>query len=141
AVPGPSPPGMGGGGSLLLPPAGGETIALAARETAPAAATPDMFRAPGVPEDASRSGPLSVATPGLVAGLALALERYGTKPLAEVLAPAIRLAEEGFPIGPRHARLLDFWRARGMAERFPETAAIQLPPPGEPVRPGWRLVQ
>lgn len=133
--------GIGGGGFLLIRLADGETVALDARETAPAAATPDMFLAPGVPEDASRAGPLSVATPGLVAGLALALERYGTKPLAEVLAPAIRLAEEGFPIGPRHARLLDFWRARGMAERFPETAAIQLPPPGEPVRPGWRLVQ
>lgn len=131
--------GIGGGGFLLIHLASGETIAIDARETAPAAATPDMFRAPGVPEDASRSGPLSVATPGLVAGLALALERWGTKPLAEVLAPAIALAEEGFPIGPRHARILAHWHRMGMAARFPETAAIQAPAPD--LAPGWRLVQ
>jgi len=131
--------GIGGGGFLLIRLASGETIALDARETAPAAARPDLFTGPGVAPDASRTGGLSVATPGLVAGLALALERWGTKPLAEVLEPAIRLAEEGFPIGLRHARILEFWRARGMAERFPETAAIQAPAPD--LAPGWRLVQ
>jgi gamma-glutamyltranspeptidase/glutathione hydrolase len=131
--------GIGGGGFLLIHLASGETIALDARETAPAAATPDMFVAPGVAEDASRNGALAVATPGLVAGLALALERWGTKPLAEVLAPAITLAEEGFPIGLRHARILGIWRGLGLAERFPETAAIQAPAPD--LAPGWRLVQ
>jgi gamma-glutamyltranspeptidase/glutathione hydrolase len=131
--------GIGGGGFLLIQLASGETIALDARETAPAAATPDLFAAPGVPEDASRNGALAVATPGLVAGLALALERWGTKPLAEVLAPAIALAEDGFPIGMRHAQILGVWRGLGLAERFPETAAIQAPAPD--IAPGWRLVQ
>lgn len=131
--------GIGGGGFLLLHLASGETIALDARETAPAAATSDMFVVPGVAPDASRSGPLAVATPGLVAGLALALERWGTKPLAEVLAPAIALAEDGFPIGLRHARILGVWHALGLAGRFPETAAIQAPAPD--LAPGWRLVQ
>ena len=56
------------------------------------------------------------------------LERWGTKPLAEVLAPAIALAEEGFPIGLRHARMLGIWHRMGIAARFPETAAIQLAP-------------
>ncbi len=133
--------GIGGGGLLLIHLASGETIALDARETAPAAAHARMFLEPGVAEDASRSGPLAVATPGLVAGLALAQERWGTLPLADVLAPAIALAEDGFPIGLRHARMIEFWRGMGHAERFPETAAIQAPPPGTPATPGWRLVQ
>jgi gamma-glutamyltranspeptidase/glutathione hydrolase len=133
--------GIGGGGFLLLRLASGEVIALDARETAPAAATRDMFVAPGVADDASRTGPLAVATPGLVAGLALALERWGTKSLAEVLAPAIELAERGFPISLRHVRVLEVWRKMGLAERFPDTAAIQLPPAGTPLAPGWKLVQ
>ena len=133
--------GIGGGGLLLIHLASGETIALDARETAPAAAHAAMFRAPGVADDASRSGPLSVATPGLVAGLAIAQERWGTLPLADVMAPAIALAEDGFPISLRHARMIEFWRGMGHADRYPETAAIQAPPPGTPASPGWRLVQ
>ncbi|MCL4685515.1 gamma-glutamyltransferase [Myxococcota bacterium] len=133
--------GIGGGGLLLIHLASGETIALDARETAPAAAHARMFLEPGVPDDASRSGPLAVATPGLVAGLVLAQQRWGTRPLADVLAPAIALAEDGFPIGLRHARIIEIWRGMGLAERFPETAAIQTPPPGTPATPGWRLVQ
>jgi gamma-glutamyltranspeptidase/glutathione hydrolase len=133
--------GLGGGGFLLIRLADGRVFALDARETAPAAATADLFVRSGVPEDASRVGPLSVATPGLVAGLSLALQRWGTKSLAEVAAPAIELAREGFPIGLRHARILQLWKGMGMAERFPETARIQLPPAGVPIEPGWRLVQ
>jgi gamma-glutamyltranspeptidase/glutathione hydrolase len=137
--------GLGGGGLLLIHLADGETIALDARETAPAAASRDMYVAPGVAPDASREGALAVATPSLLAGLCLALERWGTKPLAEVLAPAIRLADQGFPISPRHARILEIWRGEGLATRFPETAAIQLPPGAAagrvPIAPGWRLVQ
>ncbi len=133
--------GIGGGGLLLLHLASGETIALDARETAPAAAHAGMFLEPGVADDASRTGPLAVATPGLVAGLALAQERWGTLPLADVMAPAIALAEDGFPISLRHARMIEFWRGMGHAERYPETAAIQAPPAGTPAMPGWRLVQ
>ena len=133
--------GLGGGGFLLIRLASGEVIALDARETAPAGARRDMFVADGVANDASRSGPLAVATPSLLAGLALALERYGTKSLAEVMAPAIELAAGGFPISLRHARVLEAWQAMGLAERFPETAAIQLPPAGVPIAPGWKLVQ
>ena len=133
--------GLGGGGFLLIRLANGEVIALDARETAPAGASRDMFVASGVAKDASRSGPLAVATPSLLAGLALALERYGTKSLAEVMAPAIELAADGFPISLRHTRVLEAWQAMGLAERFPETAAIQLPPAGVPIAPGWKLVQ
>jgi len=133
--------GIGGGGFVLIHLANGQNIALDARETAPAAATRDMFVQKGVPQDASRLGPLAVATPGLVAGLAEALARFGTKPLPDAMAPAIHLAEEGFPISPRHARILESVRSTGFAQRFPETARIQLPPPGQPITPGWRLVQ
>jgi gamma-glutamyltranspeptidase/glutathione hydrolase len=133
--------GIGGGGFLLLRLDDGRAIAIDARETAPQAATRDMYLQPGVAEDASVLGPLAAGTPGLVAGLALAVEKFGTKPLAEVLAPAIRLADAGFAIGPYHAHMIETMRRRLPAERFPETARIQFPPAGEAARPGWRLVQ
>ncbi len=133
--------GLGGGGLFLIHLADGRLLALDARETAPAAASRDMYLQPGVADDASRSGPLSVATPGQVAGLAEALACCGTKSFAEVVAPAIRLAEEGFPIGLRHAEILKLLRQKGFAERYPETARIQFPPEGEAIAVGWRLRQ
>ena len=133
--------GVGGGGFILIRLADGTALAVDARETAPAAATRDMFVAPDVDEHASRFGALSVGTPGLVRGLALALERWGTKSLAEVLAPAIALAEDGFAVGPRHVKTVRFWRQMRLAERFPETARIQLPPDGARIEAGYRLVQ
>jgi len=133
--------GIGGGGFLLLRRADGEVIALDGREEAPEAAVREMFVIPGVPEDASRLGGLSVGVPGLVAMLVDALEAYGTLSLAEVMAPAIELAEQGVAIGPYHADVLTRWKVAGLAQRFPETARIQLPPDGASIRPGWRLVQ
>ena len=114
--------GIGGGAFILLRLADGEVVAVDARETAPAAAEREMYLRPGVPERASVLGPLAVATPGLVAGLALVQERWGTLPLARVLQPAIRLAEQGFAIGPYHARMLEGLRAigaRGALRRRP----------------------
>lgn len=138
--------GLGGGGFILIHLAGesgGEVIAIDARETAPAAATRDMYLAEGVSDDASLRGGLAVATPGLVAGLVRVQEDYGRLPLAVVMRPAIRLAGEGFLIGPYDARMIGFMRERLPAEdpRFTETARIQFPPPGVPAVPGWRLVQ
>lgn len=133
--------GIGGGGFLLIHRAGGDEVAIDARETAPARATREMFVAPGVAPDAPKEGPLAVATPGLVAGLAEALACCGTKSLAETLAPAIRLAEDGFAIGWRHAEILRLVESQGFREKHPETAQIQLPPPGEPIEVGWRLRQ
>ena len=133
--------GVGGGALALIRLASGEVVALDARETAPAAASRDMYLAQGLPERASLAGPLAVATPGFVAGMALALERHGTLPLADVLAPAIELAEHGFEIGPYHARMLEVVSGRGLAERYPDTARIQLPPPGQRIEAGWMLVQ
>ena len=131
--------GIGGGAFVLIRTAEGEVIAIDARETAPAAASRDMYVVSGVAEDASVRGPLAAGTPGLVAGLVLAQETHGSLPLAQVLEPAIRLSEEGYEIGPYQARMIGFMRQRLPAERFPETNAIQFPE-GE-AEPGWRLVQ
>jgi gamma-glutamyltranspeptidase/glutathione hydrolase len=133
--------GLGGGAFLLIRLADGEVIALDARETAPGAADRDMFVRPGVAKDASLKGGLAVATPGFVRGLALAIERWGTLELAALLAPAIALAEEGFAIGPYHARMLEHMRHTGLPERFAETGAIQFPETGTVPRAGWRLRQ
>ena len=132
--------GLGGGAFVLIRTADGETIAIDARETAPAKAHRDMYIEEGVPKFASRSGALAVATPGLVQGLALALDRWGTLPLATVIAPAIKLAKDGFEIGPYHARMVSRMRKYLDAERFPETVRIQFNGGGA-VEVGWRLVQ
>jgi gamma-glutamyltranspeptidase/glutathione hydrolase len=92
--------GLGGGGFMLIYPGpGSEVTALDFRERAPAKATADMYLKDGrlVP-DLSTRGALAVAVPGTVAGLAAALERYGTMPLKKVMAPAIALAADGFTV-------------------------------------------
>ena len=141
AVTQPFSAGLGGGAFVLLRAADGEVVAIDARETAPAAAQRDMYVRPGVAEDASVRGILAVATPGFVRGMALAQERFGSLPWATVLAPAIYLAEQGFAIGPYHARMLEFMRKQGLPKFFPETAWNQFPRRGTAAAPGWLLVQ
>jgi gamma-glutamyltranspeptidase/glutathione hydrolase len=141
AVTQPMSTGIGGGAFALIRLASGEVLALDCRETAPAAATRDMYLAPGLRRSASLYGGLAVATPGLVAGLVELQARYGTLPLGAVLEPAIRLAREGFAIGPYHAARLEQARTTGMPDEFPETGRIQFPPDGQPIHAGWRLVQ
>jgi len=133
--------GLGGGAFILIRSAAGEVVAIDARETAPAAATRDMYVQPGLPERPSLFGPLAVGTPGFVAGMALALERWGTLSLAEVLQPAIAIAREGFPVGPYHVRMLERMRPLLESGAFPETARIQLPAAGASLERCWRLVQ
>ncbi|MGA8072024.1 MAG: gamma-glutamyltransferase [Candidatus Acidiferrales bacterium] len=93
---------IGGGGFMLIRQSSGQTAFLDYRETAPRAASRNMFTAGGGKSDAgdSRVGYRAVAVPGTVAGLALALKTYGTMPIAQVMQPAIRLAEQGFPAPP-----------------------------------------
>ncbi len=133
---------LGGGGFMLIHLAeSGETVALDYRETAPAGATRDMYLdAEGeVDKERARFSHLSVGVPGTVAGLALAVERYGRLPLAQVLAPAIRLAEEGIVVTRDLARSLEQRRER--LARWPASAAIFLKPDGALYRPGDRLRQ
>ena len=124
----PQSTGIGGGAFVLIRLADGTAVAIDCRETAPAAATRDMYLREGVADKASLFGPLAAGTPGLLAGFALALREYGTQPLAEVLRPAIRLAEGGYAVGPYQARLLGRMQKYGLPERYPATAAIQYPP-------------
>ena len=97
---------IGGGGFMLIHLAEtGETVAIDYREMAPALAHRDMFLddAGNVDDNLSRRSHLSSGVPGTVAGLAHALKKYGTLTLPEVMAPAIRLADEGFTISPNFA--------------------------------------
>ena len=87
---------IGGGGFMIIRMRDGQAQALDYRETAPALATRDMYRASG--EDASVTGHLSAGVPGAVAGLTEAHRRYGRLPFPAVLEPSIRLASEGFVI-------------------------------------------
>ncbi len=100
---------LGGGGFMLLHLAGnGESIALDYRETAPAAASEHMFvdNSGAVDIQRARFSHLSAGVPGTVAGLAYALAHYGSLSLKDVMAPAIRLAEEGYPVSGALAELL-----------------------------------
>jgi gamma-glutamyltranspeptidase/glutathione hydrolase len=114
---------LGGGGFMIIRSADGEARALDYRETAPAAATRDMYRGAG--EDASLTGQLAAGVPGAVAGLTEAHRRLGRLPLATVIAPAIRLANEGF--------VVDSFRSSSIGEDsarlvlFPASRATFLP--------------
>jgi len=95
---------IGGGGFMLISDeTSGEVIAIDYREMAPSAATETMFQdADGnAVTERSRFTHLAAGVPGTVAGLAMALEQYGTMSLAEALAPAIDLAGNGFPLPQR----------------------------------------
>ena len=90
---------LGGGGFLVVHMGDGREAALDFRETAPGAATRDMYiGANGHADDRSITGPLAAGVPGSVAGLWEAHERFGSRPWAELLAPAIALADQGFVV-------------------------------------------
>jgi gamma-glutamyltranspeptidase / glutathione hydrolase len=117
---------IGGGGFMLVRLKGGASHFVDYRETAPAASSRDMYTtgASAADQEASLVGWKSVGIPGTVAGLALALKTYGTKTLPEVMAPAIALAEKGFPVGARLAAELQDQSAT--LGRFPATKRIFL---------------
>lgn len=101
---------------------------------APMAATADFYRSKG---GMPREGALSVQVPGAVGGAVYAVETYGTRPLAEVLAPAIQIAEEGFPITDGLARSLE--GATEKLSQFPSTKKIWFKD-GRPIKAGEVLV-
>jgi len=135
--------GLGGGGFMTVQLASGERAVIDYFSRAPRRAHDGMYallpdvRATGVgfggvEGEANAYGPLSVATPGMVAGMATALERFGTLTLAAALAPAIRFAEHGFPIEWYQGLLIGSEQA--VIRRDPETARIFLPD-GVPLAP------
>lgn len=99
---------IGGGGFMLVRKADGNAEFIDYREVAPAKAKRDMYFRPDGTVDAQASvrGYQAIGVPGTVAGLTLALSKYGTMKLPDVMAPAIRLADEGFPVSERLASLL-----------------------------------
>jgi gamma-glutamyltranspeptidase/glutathione hydrolase len=100
----PSNSGIGGGCFILIRLADGTVHAIDGRETAPAASTPDMYLVNGKADTAlSQTGPLASGVPGALAAYSHAVAKFGKKPLAEHLAPAIRAARDGFPITDREA--------------------------------------
>lgn len=125
--------GVGGGGFLVYRSAGGRIAALDFREKAPSRYT----FAEGTPYFGT--GHEVVGVPGTVAGMAAALRRFGTKSLAQVIAPAARLAREGFPVSPELSQDMGFNAQR--LRLFPESARIYLVGGALPYPPGATLVQ
>src|SRR6476661_7897074 len=117
---------IGGGGFMLVRLANGRTSFLDYREVAPGAATRNMYIKPDgkLDEEASVIGYKSVAVPGTVAGLELALKKYGTMKLAVVITPAIRLADNGFPVSAKLAR--EFKEQRKDLQKFSVSSRIFL---------------
>ena len=142
---------IGGGGYMVIrlgerqrgPKVGPRNIAIDYRETAPAAATREMFLDEKGNADPrkSRDSALAIGVPGTVAGLALAHQRYGSGrlTLAELIAPAIALARDGFEVDDDIADSLP--RARVRLGRWPASAKIFLKSDGTALGPDDRLVQ
>jgi gamma-glutamyltranspeptidase / glutathione hydrolase len=135
---------IGGGGFMLIHSAERrEDVAIDYRETAPAAATPGMFLGTdGKPDNAkSRDSALGIGIPGTPAGLALALEKYGSGKftLAQLIQPAIDLARTGMILADDGADTLPDWHLR--LARWPSSAKIFSRPDGTSLREGDRLVQ
>ncbi|MEX9957700.1 gamma-glutamyltransferase [Providencia alcalifaciens] len=132
---------IGGGGFMTIHLADGKDLFINFRETAPAAASADMYldKEGKLIKDASLYGYLASGVPGTVKGLDYALEKYGTMSRQQVMEPAIKLAREGFVLTRADTDVLDT-----TTERFkqdPEVARIFLKPNGSPYQPGDLLVQ
>jgi gamma-glutamyltranspeptidase/glutathione hydrolase len=130
-----------GGGAFLLHWSGGERRLTAwdGREAAPAAARPDLFLQNGAPMafEAAALGGRAVGVPGVLRMLEEAHRAHGRLPWADLFAPAIRLAEEGFPVSPRLARAI---AAHAEALRAdPAARALFFTAEGAPLAEGARL--
>ncbi|MEO6839435.1 MAG: gamma-glutamyltransferase, partial [Bradyrhizobium sp.] len=135
---------IGGGGFMVIHSAERhEDIAIDYRETAPAAATRDMFLgADGKPDrKKSLDSALGIGVPGTVAGLALALDKYGSGKftLAELVKPAITLASDGIVVADDIADTLEEGRQR--LARWPNSLKFLERADGTPLQEGDKLVQ
>jgi gamma-glutamyltranspeptidase/glutathione hydrolase len=135
---------LGGGGFMVIHSVERhEDVAIDYRETAPAATTPGIFLGPdGKPDNAkSRDSALGIGVPGTPAGLALALEKYGSGKfaLSELLQPAIDLARNGVLLADDSADTLPEWHGR--LARWPSAAKIFSRADGASLREGDTLLQ
>jgi gamma-glutamyltranspeptidase/glutathione hydrolase len=119
---------IGGGGFLVYRSADGNAFALDYRETAPAAATPDMYlSADGTLTDKGVTGALAAGVPGSVAGLAEMHRRFGRLPWRDLVEPAIALAHDGFVVDAPRAEVFTLPEGTRRLQRFPSTVAALLP--------------
>jgi gamma-glutamyltranspeptidase/glutathione hydrolase len=140
AVVNPEAGNIGGGGFMVLRTATGETASIDYREKAPFAATRDMFLdADGNLTDRSVVGHLAAGVPGTVSGMWEAHQRFGTLTWADLVEPAIRLAD-GFEVKERFLRSLDPSMVEALSA-FPASAAQFLPRGGQPPLVGDTLRQ
>ncbi|KAF9373642.1 hypothetical protein CPB97_000409 [Podila verticillata] len=125
--------GIGGGGFMSIRLPNGTVEVIDFRETAPAGASPSMFvKNPML----AQKGGLSVGVPGEIRGLALAHTRYGKLPWERLFAPSVRMAREGWPIGPELARRIQVYRV--MMESEPDWSRV-FAPNGTALREGQRI--
>jgi gamma-glutamyltranspeptidase/glutathione hydrolase len=132
---------LGGGGFMTIQLADGRKTFLDFREKAPLAATANMYldKEGNVIPDLSTRGHLAVGVPGTVSGMELALTKYGTKPRKEVIAPAIKLAEDGFVLEQGDVDLLDY--ATDVFKKDMKDSGSIFLSKGEPMQVGQKLVQ
>ncbi|EFE98192.1 gamma-glutamyltransferase [Serratia odorifera] len=132
---------IGGGGFMTIHLADGSDTFINFRETAPAAASANMYLdADGkVRKDASLYGYLAAGVPGTVLGMETARKKYGKLSREQVMAPAIKLAREGFVLTRADTDILDTTVARFKQDA--EAARIFLRKDGSALQPGDRLVQ
>ena len=132
---------LGGGGFMTIQLADGRKTFLDFREKAPLAATPDMYldKEGNVIPELSTRGHLVVGVPGTVSGMELALKKYGTKPRKEVIAPAIKLAEDGFVLEQGDVDLLEY--ATDVFKKDMRDSGSIFLSNGEPMQVGQKLVQ
>ena len=133
--------GLGGGGFFLLHRAAdSKQVMIDARETAPAGVKHEHYLdASGNPvSGATTQGGTASGIPGTAAGLVHLAQRYGTLPLTDTLAPAIRLAREGFAVDGRYARIAKM--REGILRKLPEASRIFLAD-GQALTPGYVLKQ
>ncbi|MFK9092539.1 gamma-glutamyltransferase [Bacillus salipaludis] len=133
--------GIGGGGFMMVYDGKTkETTIINSRERAPQGATPDMFldeKGNPIPFAIRSTGGKAVGVPGTLKGLETALEKWGTRPMEELIGPAIKLADKGFPIDSVLAGAIE-----DNKETLSKTAAMNVfLPNGEPLQEGDKLVQ
>jgi gamma-glutamyltranspeptidase/glutathione hydrolase len=132
--------GIGGGCFMLIRKPDGSIIAIDGRETAPAAASRDMYLRDGKAKpELSRTGALAIGVPGALAAYDLAIREYGKLDLAEHLGQAATIAEVGFKLDDAYLRRLG--QAVNKLRKFPDSARIFLAPDGSAWPSGHRLKQ
>jgi gamma-glutamyltranspeptidase/glutathione hydrolase len=133
---------LGGGGFMLIHLAKSQqNVAINYRETAPLKAKPALFLNNQGQVDKAKltRSTLSPGVPGTVAGLTLALARYGTLPLAKVLEPAIKLAESGIKVTPQLAGIIA--SKQDLLGRYTSSRKIFFNSAGKPLQAGDLLLQ